>query len=71
MSGFEQVTHLKGTVLMQSGGSRLAIAPRLGGRIYADIAGTRPHRIDAGRRPKDVFGNHGGNTFWPAPEGGR
>lgn len=68
---FERVTRLAGSVVMCAGGSRLAVVPLLGGRLYAEIDGVCPHRIVSERWPDDVFGNHGGNTFWPAPEGGQ
>ncbi|MDD5697755.1 MAG: hypothetical protein PHH77_03985 [Victivallaceae bacterium] len=50
------------------------IAPGLRGRIFCVLNGELIHRFDfgaaAGPAPAE-FNNIGGNSLWPAPEGGR
>lgn len=49
------------------------VAPGLQGRIFCEIGGRLIHRLDAETlaHPSAVeFNNLGGNSLWPAPEGG-
>ncbi len=49
------------------------VAPGLQGRIFCEIGGRLIHRLDAETlaQPSAVeFNNLGGNSLWPAPEGG-
>ncbi len=49
------------------------IAPGLQGRIFCELAGEPVHRLDAAllaNPSHDSFNNFGGNSLWPAPEGG-
>ena len=51
----------------------VVLSPRLQGRIFCEIGGELLHRLDAdlleNPRPGE-FNNLGGNSLWPAPEGG-
>jgi len=67
---FQELVESPGVLALCSEDSRLAVAPALGGRVFAEIAGVCPHRMRLSRCPAEPFGNYGGNTFWPAPEGG-
>lgn len=58
---------------ISSGDGRILISNRLQGRIFASIDGVLLHRLveDLARNPDPVqFNNIGGNSLWPAPEGG-
>ncbi|MBX7255224.1 MAG: hypothetical protein K1Y02_02590 [Candidatus Hydrogenedentes bacterium] len=49
------------------------VAPGLQGRIFCSLEGELVHRLDADAlsAPSDTaFNNVGGNSLWPAPEGG-
>lgn len=74
MSKFDKLLELKGSsVLVFTGDSyRLALCPDLGARVYAEIDGICPHRMDLPTiaNPTEDFNNYGGANFWPAPEGG-
>ncbi|MBN2311903.1 MAG: hypothetical protein JXR94_23185 [Candidatus Hydrogenedentes bacterium] len=60
-------------VELASGAGGVLAAPGLQGRVFCHIAGELMHRLDVERleRPSDTeFNNLGGNSLWPAPEGG-
>jgi hypothetical protein len=62
------------TVLtFERNGTRLALCPKLGGRIFVGIGDLCPHRMDLANilEPTREFNNFGGGNFWPAPEGGK
>lgn len=48
------------------------LSPGLQGRIFCSIDDTLTHKLDfdLAAHPTDSFNNIGGNSFWPAPEGG-
>jgi hypothetical protein len=49
------------------------VSPALQGRVFCELGGDLIQRLDAGlmEHPQpDVFNNVGGNSLWPAPEGG-
>ena len=49
------------------------VSPGLQGRIFCEIGGDLIHRLDTGLLDHplpDEFNNLGGNSLWPAPEGG-
>jgi hypothetical protein len=51
----------------------IIVAPGLQGRIFCTIEGMMVHRLDAALLAKphaEEFNNFGGNSLWPAPEGG-
>jgi hypothetical protein len=51
----------------------IIVAPGLQGRIFCTIDGRMAHRLDAALLAKphaEEFNNFGGNSLWPAPEGG-
>ena len=58
---------------LPSGDGAVYLAPQLQGRIFASLDGELLHRFDAelAQNPSpDDFNNLGGNSLWPAPEGG-
>lgn len=57
---------------ISAGDGSLLLAPALQGRIFAAMDGELLHRFDAplAEHPSDSFNNIGGNSLWPAPEGG-
>ena len=58
---------------LPSGDGRILISNALQGRIFAAFGGSIVHRFDreaAANSSQDVFSNVGGNSLWPAPEGG-
>jgi len=60
-------------LFFKAGAAECALCPDMGGRIFCELDGFAPHRIDlaAAAAPSDSsFTNYGGCTFWPAPEGG-
>lgn len=60
-------------VEIKSGCGSVLIPPMLGGRIFCQMDGELIHRldVDALRHPSDTeYDNLGGNSLWPAPEGG-
>ncbi len=60
-------------VEINSGCGSVLIPPALGGRIFCQMEGELIHRldVDALRHPSDTdYDNLGGNSMWPAPEGG-
>lgn len=74
-NNFDKLLDIKGdsVVLYVSGTSRFALCPDLGGRVFVDVAGQCPHRMDFASisAPTAEFNNYGGGNFWPAPEGGK
>ena len=58
---------------LPAGDGAVYLAPQLQGRIFAALDGEVLHRFDAAlaENPSpDDFNNLGGNSLWPAPEGG-
>ena len=58
---------------LPAGDGAVYLAPQLQGRIFAELDGEVLHRFDAelAEDPSpDDFNNLGGNSLWPAPEGG-
>ena len=58
---------------LPAGDGRVDLAPQLQGRIFALLDGEVLHRFDAelaAHPSPDDFNNLGGNSLWPAPEGG-
>ena len=58
---------------LPAGDGAVYLAPQLQGRIFASLDGEVLHRFDAAlaENPSpDDFNNVGGNSLWPAPEGG-
>lgn len=51
----------------------VALCPDMGARVFAEINGISPHRIDLEtvKNPDKPFNNFGGANIWPAPEGGK
>ena len=63
----------KDVVALDSGSGKILIAPGLQGRIFCCIGTEMIHKFDAGlaaRPHPEEFNNIGGNSLWPAPEGG-
>jgi hypothetical protein len=66
-------THPGQLVYMPCGDGQIIAAPEVAGRIFAQIDGFLLHRLDVARLQNPVpneFNNLGGNSLWPAPEGG-
>lgn len=62
-----------GLLEIACGDGRILVSNRLQGRIFAEVDGKFVHRLveELARFPKaDEFNNLGGNSLWPAPEGG-
>jgi hypothetical protein len=62
-----------GLVELSCGRGSLLIPPALHGRLFCQLDGELVHRLDveAMRQPSpDGYDNLGGNSLWPAPEGG-
>ena len=60
-------------VELQSGHGSVLVPPALGGRIFCQMDGELIHRLDASAllHPSPTeYDNLGGNSLWPAPEGG-
>ena len=60
-------------VELKCGRGSVLIPPSLGGRIFCQLDGELVHRLDATalRNPSPTeYDNLGGNSLWPAPEGG-
>lgn len=55
-----------------AGDGEVLLSAALQGRIFAALQGELLHRLDAplAEHPSDSFNNLGGNSLWPAPEGG-
>lgn len=66
-------THETRLVELTCGRGSLLLAPSLNGRLFCQLDGELIHRLDgeALRNPSpDGYDNLGGNSLWPAPEGG-
>ena len=57
---------------IKAGDGEIILADALQGRIFAALEGELLHRLDVplAEHPSDSFNNLGGNSLWPAPEGG-
>lgn len=57
---------------IKAGDGEIILAAALQGRIFAALDGELLHRLDVplAEHPSDSFNNLGGNSLWPAPEGG-
>ena len=58
---------------LPAGNGEVYLAPQWQGRIFASLDGMMVHRFDAelaADPSPDEFNNLGGNSLWPAPEGG-
>ena len=57
---------------LRSGDGTVYLSPGLQGRIFCSIGDTLIHKLDFAMAadPSDEFNNIGGNSLWPAPEGG-
>lgn len=65
--------HDPGIVELKSGRGTVLIPPSLCGRIFCQMDGELLHRLDAAAmlNPSPTeYDNLGGNSLWPAPEGG-
>ena len=65
--------HDSGIVELSCGAGSVLLPPLLAGRIFCQWKGELIHRLDgpALLNPlKDEYNNLGGNSLWPAPEGG-
>lgn len=65
--------HVPDLIECPSGQGSVLIAPGLQGRIFCMIDGMMVHRLDTellANPHADQFNNFGGNSLWPAPEGG-
>jgi hypothetical protein len=66
-------THDAQLIELHAGRGSLLIPPALGGRLFCQLDGELIHRLDAAamRNPSpEGYDNLGGNSLWPAPEGG-
>jgi hypothetical protein len=60
-------------VALEADGALVVVTPRYQGRIFCTLGGRLVHRLDASlldAPPGGEFKNIGGNSLWPAPEGG-
>ena len=60
-------------VVLEGGPGSVFVSPGLQGRIFADFGGELIHRLDQELLEHPLageFNNLGGNSLWPAPEGG-
>lgn len=57
---------------IKAGDGEVILAAALQGRIFAALDDELLHRLDVplAEHPSDSFNNLGGNSLWPAPEGG-
>ena len=57
---------------LRSADGTVYLSPGLQGRIFCSIGDTLIHKLDfaMAANPSDDFNNIGGNSLWPAPEGG-
>lgn len=65
--------HDPGLVELASGDGAVLLSPGLQGRIFAHLGGELLHQLDRERLEDPLpgeFNNLGGNSLWPAPEGG-
>ncbi len=61
-----------GAGILKSNDGNIYLAPGLQGRIFCSVGDMLIHKLDfeLAANPADGFNNIGGNSFWPAPEGG-
>jgi hypothetical protein len=75
MNKFDELIKLKrgSGYLYAQDHARAFLAPDLGARVFVELDGLLQHRLDLEnvKNPNKPFNNYGGNSFWPAPEGGR
>jgi hypothetical protein len=60
-------------VELGTGAGSVLASPRLSGRLFCELNGELVHRLDTERMlspAADEYNNLGGNSLWPAPEGG-
>ncbi len=73
-STYQQMIGLNKNNVLEFKGSycNIALCPDMGGRVFVEIDGISPHRIDLEtvKNPDKPFNNYGGGNVWPAPEGG-
>ncbi len=65
--------HSSATLQMVTRDGTVFVCPELQGRIFCTLGDELIHRLDVDRvvEPEpDTFNNLGGNSLWPAPEGG-
>ena len=65
--------HDPGLVELESGSGSILLPPSLAGRLFCQMDGELIHRLDTAalQHPSDTeYDNLGGNSLWPAPEGG-
>ncbi|MBI5095079.1 MAG: hypothetical protein HZB26_21920 [Candidatus Hydrogenedentes bacterium] len=65
--------HDRNLVALPCGAGDVLVAPSLQGRVFCHLNGELTHRLDVDRLENPVrgeFNNLGGNSLWPAPEGG-
>ena len=63
----------KDVVTLDSGSGKICVAPGLQGRIFCCLGNEMIHKFDDGLAANPhatEFNNIGGNSLWPAPEGG-
>ncbi len=63
----------KDLLIISSGDGNILVSNHFQGRVFAEIGGRLLHRLveDLAQYPDPVeFNNLGGNSLWPAPEGG-
>ena len=74
MNPFQRLRAIKkdAVIDLEKGGARVVACPDMGARVFVELEGRTPHRIDleAVARPVQPFNNFGGMNLWPAPEGG-
>ena len=63
---------LDNAAVIPSGNGAVLLSAAMQGRIFAEMDGELLHRLDVplAEHPSDSFNNIGGNSLWPAPEGG-
>lgn len=75
LNDFKKILNLKGKdgLLHNNGAARVFFSPELGARVFCEIGGIIPHRmnLESISNPSiELFNNYGGNFPWPSPEGG-
>ena len=67
------IDHDPDLIDLPCGDGGILVSPGLQGRIFAHLGGELVHRLDVERTQRPAageFNNLGGNSLWPAPEGG-
>ncbi len=62
-----------GVIALKSNDGEILVSPGLQGRIFCSLEGELVHKLDrecAANAKPGTFNNIGGNSLWPAPEGG-